>query len=206
MKALLLIAVALSLLCADTLIGGIMNSDEIDQDLWDWAVTNLRNPDAKVRIAAAESLPDKAVANRVAKRSPEQELAPCKQLRSLAEIIRDKNEDPRVRGQLIRAIAIAGLGTTAQVAATSIVDVLKDETDDEGVRCWATICLPDIGPPQLVAPAILEATKSRSERVRMSVFETTGQFVVDSEDLFRLASRGIRIRAIQFEVLPRLMQ
>lgn len=129
----------LTLFCGPSLIGASMNTADDAHDQWTRVINKLRDPDEKVRLAAAEALNDVAFATRAAKRSAEQERAFKDQLETLAKVIRDKKEHPRVRGRVVHALAVGELGSMAQLAVTSVVDVLRDEAEDDYLRCEAAM-------------------------------------------------------------------
>jgi HEAT repeat protein len=192
MKAASMGITLLTLILGASLIGVAMRANGDAQGQWDRVISNIRSSDEKVRLKAAEELPDVAFANRAATRTAEQRLVFEGQLQALVEIIRDKKEHPRVRTLVVHALlALGELGSTANLAVTSVVGVLQDEAEDDGLRCEAVMCLPYLAPPERAVPLILAAAASRSRNVRVNALEAVDRCAVDSDRLLPLLSRGV---------------
>ena len=191
MKTLCAALLFVALTCGGALIGVIVNANDDGQDQWSRNIAALRAPDQGKRIAAAEALTEAALIVHNTARTQEQRLVLKEQLQTLAQIIRDKTEPPRVRRPVIHAIAVGELGPTGQVVVPAMINVLADETDDEDVRSEAAMCLPYVSTEEVVGRAILAATKSRSERVRVNALEAIGQLTTSSGSLLPLLSRAV---------------
>jgi hypothetical protein len=94
MKAASIAITLLAVFGGASLICVVMRAGSDAQDQWTRIIKAIRSPDEKVRLAAAEELPDVAFASRAAKRTPAQELIFKDQLQTLAKIIEDKKEHP----------------------------------------------------------------------------------------------------------------
>jgi HEAT repeat protein len=95
-----------------------------------------------------------------------------------------------VRRLVVHALALGEIGSMAQLAVTSVVDVLHDEAEDEYLRCESVMCLPSLMPRERAGPLILEAAASQSANVRVSAFEAIGQVAVDPDRLLPLLSKS----------------
>ncbi len=160
-------------------------------DQWDKVLVGLRNPDLSVRREAADSLSDLALAFRSVRQTPKLVEVMQGHMKVLADIIRNKEEDPQVRVGLIRALGIGEFGSIAQVAVPALIDTLRDEADNESVRGESAMILPYIATPGQAGPVILAATGSHSRIVRVNALQALNQLAIDPDTLLPLLARAI---------------
>jgi HEAT repeat protein len=170
------------------------------EDKWAKALADLRNTDVKVRRLAAELLVDIALECRDIKRTAEETATIRKHIRTLADVIHNKEEDAQVRASLVHALAIGEFGALAQHVVPSLIEVLLDETDQEIVRGWISMVLPDIGPPERVGPAIIAATKSRNTVVQVNASQQLGRVALDADTLLALLNKAMDDPTVQVRV------
>ncbi len=169
-------------------------------DRWQKLLSELRAPDLKVRKEAANALVDLALESSRQKRTPAGAEALKKNLKTMAEIGRDKKEDPAVRALLVRAIGIGEFGPVARGIAPALIEILVDETDQEEVRSWCAMILPEIGPPEAVGPAIIAASQSRNTNVKVTASQALGRIGIEPERLIPLLNRAIADPVMQVRV------
>lgn len=181
---------------ASVTVGGLATASQgnIHEDRWMKAIGDLHSPDLEVSQKAAESIAKLAVEGPSdRKQAPEQIQARDKRLKALKRLIRDKNEDPRVRGRLVHALAVLGeLGKKdAQVLTPTLLDALRDEADDEDVRAEVVGGLPYIGPPDQVEPAVLATTEDKNPDVRVCALQALSHFDIDANTLMKIIGSAI---------------
>jgi HEAT repeat protein len=136
---------------------------------------DLKNPDLKVRQSAVEALV------RLAALSHE-DAAIRESRKTLVRVVEDKHEDAEVRGQIVRALAMTSVRKRIdQDIIPTLTQVLADPKDDEGVRSWIAMCLPDLATPEVAGPAILAALRSESNRVRVNAAQQVGRVQTDPD-------------------------
>lgn len=119
----------------------------------------LRSPDLKTRIKAADSL--ELIASEEFQRK--RRRINVKQIHDMAVLACNSQGDSEVRGKIVSAIGF--LGTHAKEEVPMLIKVLIDEKENEIVRSEIAATLPEIGPNEKIAPAILTASRSASEMV-----------------------------------------
>lgn len=155
-------------------------------DSWSKLLAKLRAPDLDVRRKAAESLGELAYAFRSVKRTPELDKVMREHLKTLSALIRNKKEDPEIRVMLVHTLSLGEFGPILEVSIPSLLDVLRDETDNESVRSECVMVLPYVGPPRKIKTAILDATMDRSQMLRINAFQALHELAVDPGILFPL--------------------
>ncbi len=182
---------------AVTLSLGCASSPGSVEDKWAKAFADLRNADVKVRRLAAESLVDIAFECRSAKRTAEEAANLRKHIRTMADVIHNKEEDAEVRASLMHALGVGEFGALAQEVVPSLIEVLLDETDHAVVRSWIPMVLPDIGPSEKVGPAIIAATKSKNTAVQVNASQALGRLALDSDTLLSLLNKAMDDPTVQ---------
>jgi len=132
------------------------------QDAVSKAMRELRSPELNIRSKAADSLVLLASEEFQRKRR----RINAKQIHELAVLACNSKEDSKVRGKIVRAIGF--LGTHAKEIIPMLIKVLIDEKEDEHVRSWIAMILPEMGPNEKIAPAILTASRSTNENVSIN--------------------------------------
>ena len=107
-----------------------------DSERWEKAIADLKAPNLTVRQAAASSLVDLAVQAASEKRTRDQAEVLERRLNALAEVVRNKGEDPGVRAELVHALGIGEFGSLAAGTTLTLIEVLVDETD-QFLKCEA---------------------------------------------------------------------
>ena len=181
----LIMNLLITLLLAGLNLGCQNATDEKETD----TVTVFRelgSRDLKVRRAAVESLVSLAS-------SPKGDRAIRENLESVAQIIANKREDPEVRGQSVRAIAtVSERQFINQKYVPMLIEILLDEKEDETVRSWIAMTLPDLAPPEVATPPILAASRSENVNVRENASAQVARLRLEPERLLIWLQRGIK--------------
>jgi HEAT repeat protein len=138
-------------------------------------ISELTSSDLRIRQSAVESLLSLAS-------SPQHDSAIREKLTDLARIVANKNEDPEVRGQVVRAIAIVSERKRVdQSIVPGLIKILLDEGDKEIVRNWIAMSVPDLAPPEVAGPPLLAASRSENRTVRVNAAQQLSRVRFDPE-------------------------
>ncbi len=156
---------------------------------------NLRSPDVSLRRGAVESLVELAT-HGMFQRSPKGDRFIRDQIQTLAAIVCNKEEDPEVRGQIVRAMAIVSERKpidqrVRRSFAPFFVRLLLDEKEPEEVRSWIAMCLSELVPPETAASAIMAVAQSKNANVRSNATLAWGRLNLEPEQLLKLADVAV---------------
>ena len=150
----------------------------------------LRSPSLETRKEAASALVGLAS-------TEEGDRAIRNSLDLLTKIIADKQEDPEVRGQTVRAIAIVAERNPLEQADIPVfVGLLRDEKENELVRSWVATALPDLAPREIAGPALLAATRSSNLAVRVNAAQQIGRLELDPQNILRWLEHAMKDRHV----------
>jgi HEAT repeat protein len=146
----------------------------------------LKSRDLKVRHAAVESLVNLAL-------SREGDRAVREDLKMLAQIVENKEEDAEIRGQVVRAIAmVSERKRVDQGIVPRLIKVLLDEKEKEIVRSWIAMSLPDLAPPEVAGPPTLAASRSANKNVRVNAAQQLGRVRLDPDKVIPWLKQAIK--------------
>ena len=188
----------LVLICTTTGCGHTSGSSTATAKKWNKSLKVLQNSDLATRRKAAQSLVEAAYEISVRLPSLVDEESLRRQVTALAYRVSDREEDPQIRRALARVIGFCA--KYARDAQHRLIEVLKDENDDEQVRCWIAMILPDIDPSENTTFAILTACQSQNSNVRVNASQQLYRLEVDADTFFNWASVAIKDKTPQVRI------
>lgn len=190
--------IARAVLCI-VVLGGC-NTSESERE-WTRAVASIRDGSPDVRAEAADTLIEIGWGVSRRSRTEQQRSALREQLMVLGEVASDRSEAPGIRAAAVRSLGY--FNEDAQHVVPRLLPVLLDESDDALVRGWIAMVLPEIGPQDEIGPAILVASGSSNEVVRVNASQQLGRLRLDNKVVVDWAvkamdssNRAVRLAAV----------
>lgn len=156
-------------------------------------IRELRSLNVKVRRSAGMSLLELSISNDHASKTRIYR-AMSDNLDELVSTVANKREDAEVRTLIIRAMATVSERRRFDQKFKPLIEVLSDEADDEDVRSWIAMVLPELVSSKQAGPALLKATKNKSQKVRGNAAGQLGRVNLTSATLLTWAKEAINDR------------
>lgn len=192
------VAVAVTLLSGGTAAAASRLGEESPrreraESRWSAAMAGLASPEPARRRAAAKRLGAAASGEELGALAadPVRVRFLRNDLGTLTAIAAGRDEDRGVRLALIGVLGCRSLRPLAREAASRLIPVLEDESDDAAVRCEVAAVLAPLGPGPRFLPALETASRSQAAEVRQVVYRVLDGMEVGPEALLPLVAHGL---------------
>jgi HEAT repeat protein len=165
-------------------------TSEIDKQ-WKSAVGSLNEPDLGKRRRNAERLVELAFVRSSRRETQDSQEALRSDLRDLLRHISDRNGDGFCRGQEVKALTFFPAPVKGLDIVPQLLKVLQDEKDDEQVRIWIAMALPELSVSKETKSAIIGATGSRSTNLKVNAIQQLGRLGIADRELLALLAKGV---------------
>jgi HEAT repeat protein len=174
---------------------------------WERALRDIKGGNLDDRRKAARTIENLSCTySRILGNKPD-----CAPIEVLVKTACDRKEDREIRTTLVHAFSMPGLKpcATSESTVTALLVVLDDETEDEQVRAWVAMVLPQFGHQDRITEGILRAIKSRNTMVRVNAAEALPSLNLSADRLvpvisFMMKGEPAQVRAVAVAEARRL--